>query len=45
MVSAFNLGDFGVKKELVICCLCAYVLDTDDKDDRRAHQNVKTASG
>ena len=38
--ATLDLGDFGREKELVICCLCAYVLDTDAKDNRRAHPNV-----
>lgn len=38
--ATLDLGDFGRKKELVICCLCAYVLDTDKKDNRRAEPNV-----
>lgn len=38
----FDLNDWGMRAELVACCLCARVVHEDDGDERRTHPSVPT---
>lgn len=36
----FDLNEWGMRAELVACCLCARVVHEDDDDERRTHPSV-----
>ncbi|MHB9285832.1 hypothetical protein ACKVMT_02185 [Halobacteriales archaeon Cl-PHB] len=39
-IAHLDLDDFGMRAELVACCLCARIVHEDPDDERRPHPNV-----
>ena len=36
----FDLDKWGMRADLIACCLCAHIVHEDDSDERRTHPNV-----